>query len=268
MRFSGQPSPSGSIICDIQYRPGPEDAELVRLFTDAIRWLVIVVLNARTNDLSAVQEKQRWTSELLLGYAVLAVNEARALLLLLGGRLNRQARVHLRSLYEFELRMRRLLDESTDVALDLRDAYAYEARSLGKDLGADPSLVEADIAVVLGISDTSAIRGAKEKDALGGNMRDAMRDEPAPEKRYVGSVKWASQMSHGTVLALGEVAKASDGAGSDFFEAATRDGFGNVLLYQGLWPLLHFIVRVDQLFDTGLPRDADLHLTKSVFCQM
>jgi hypothetical protein len=258
MRFSGQQAPSDLIRCDIQYRAGAEDEDLARLFIDAIKWLVIVVLNARTHELSRLPERERWTSELLLGYATLAVNEARALLLLLSGGLHRNARVHLRSLYEFELRMCRLLDESANVAIELRDAYAYEARSLGRALGTNPSVVEAEIAAALGVPDASGVRGGKEKDALGGNMREAMRDEPSPAKRYMGSVTWASQMSHGTVLALREVAKATDGTSATFFDAATRDALGNMLLYLALWPLLHFMARLDQVFDTGLPPGADL----------
>jgi len=224
MYFSGQSEPTGAIQCAIQYKPGSEDGDLIALFAHAIRALVAVVYKARTTDVSGRPDANRWTSEFLLGYAILTVNEARSLLLLLGGGLNRHARIHGRSLWEHELHARRLVEEETNgLALKLRDAYAFEARVFGNLTDADPNAVERSIAHAIGVDDSALIRGDQERRVFGGDGRAAMKDEASPDKRYAGTVKWMGQVAHGSVLAINEIANATNGAKNDTFERAALE---------------------------------------------
>jgi hypothetical protein len=255
LRFTGQPEHE-KVLIGIQYRP-TQDHELTTALIQAIQVLVTAVGEARVRDISGEPESERWLKEFLLGFSLLTVGEARSLLLLLGDNLNRHARVHLRSIYEYELRAKILLKDPAK-ALAFRDSLAYEMREAFRHLSAQSEAVNQQIAVALGVNDASTTVGAKESVAFGGTVRDQMRDEIAPEKRYAGTFAWASRVSHGSILALHELWRAVDGSRSDLLFRATSDEKGNDLLYYVLWPVLWFAgalhekfgVRVSGLEDT------------------
>lgn len=228
MKFTGQP-PHNKIDVTIAYREFT-DADLTDIFVKAITMLVQAVGAARVKDTSADTEAKRWAKEFLVGYGLLAIGEARSILLLFSDRLNIHARIHLRSLYEYELKIKLLLEDDEKV-LKFRDAFAYEMRDFAAKLGKTPSEIDAEIERVLGIDDASRVTGTKERDALGGNVKEQMKGELQPEVRYLGTFAWASQVSHGSVLALHELAKATDGKTNDLLFYASSDAKGNALLY-------------------------------------
>ena len=63
---------------------------------------------------------------------------------------------------------------------------------------------------------------AKESDALGGSVRNQMRNEVSPQKRYFGSFAGMSWISHGSVLALREISRAVESAGPDLLSCCRR----------------------------------------------
>jgi len=149
---------------------------------ETIKELVAAIGVARSIELSAEPEAQRWVKEFLIGFSLLAIGEARSMVLLLSDRLNRHARVHLRALYEYQLRASLLL-EDPERALAFRDSLAYEMRHLIEPVGLPMPPVEAAIADSLGVPDASMIKGNKESLAFGGSVRDQMKDGFAPERR-------------------------------------------------------------------------------------
>jgi len=249
VKFTGQP-PHNKIDVTIAYREFT-DADLTDIFVKAITMLVQAVGAARVKDTSADTEAKRWAKEFLVGYGLLAIGEARSILLLFSDRLNIHARIHLRSLYEHELKIKLLLEDDEKV-LKFRDAFAYEMRDFAAKLGKTPSEIDAEIERVLGIDDASRVTGTKERNALGGNVKEQMKGELQPEVRYLGTFAWASQVSHGSVLALHELAKATDGKTNDLLFYASSDDKGNALLYYALWVILEFVVLLEREFGIGI----------------
>jgi hypothetical protein len=253
VKFTGQPQHK-KVNVSIGFRDIFQDAELTHMFVKAVSLLAQAVGGARIKDLSAKPEAERWAKEFLVGYALLAIGEARSVLLLLGDQLNRPARVHLRSLYEYEHRVAILLDDEETV-LKFRDAFAYEMRDFASRLGRTSDEINAEIERVLGVDDASSLKGTKESTALGGNVRDQMRNYGGldPERRYIGTFAWASHFSHGSVLALNELAKSTDGQSEDFLTSASADAMGNAILYNALWPVLMFVALISREFRLEIP---------------
>jgi hypothetical protein len=98
LRFTGRRH-SEPIVVNIAYR-AVYDKKLTLALADAIGILAQAIGIARGQDISGEQEALRWMKELLIGFALLAVAEARSIILLLGDGLSRHARVHVRSLFE------------------------------------------------------------------------------------------------------------------------------------------------------------------------
>lgn len=256
MKFTGQPQ-HDKLNINVSYRDVYQDAELIAAFVAAIKVLATAVGAARIKDISNEPEAKRWAREFLVGYGLLALGEARSMLLLFSDGLNMHARIHLRSLYEYELKVKLLLEDDSKV-LAFRDAFAYELRDFGKRLGKTPQEIDAEIERALGIDDASAITGAKEKQALGGTVKEQMKDELQPETRYLGTFAWTSQVSHGSVLALHELARATDGKTDDLLSIAATDNKGNALLYYALWVILQFTVLLERGFKISIPDVKDL----------
>jgi hypothetical protein len=178
MKFTGQPK-SERVNLTVKYRDVFTDAELTDVFVTALKLLTQAVGVARISDTSRDEEARRWAKEFLVGYSLLAIGEARSMLLLFSDRLNINARIHLRALWEYELKLTLLFADDEKV-LKLRDAFAYEMREFATKMGKTPEEIDAEIERVLGIDDASMVIGTKEKDALGGNVREQMRDELQP----------------------------------------------------------------------------------------
>jgi hypothetical protein len=230
LKFTGQAQHDGIDIL-IPYRE-THDVQLTHALTRAMKVLATAVQVARGQDLSAESEDRRWMKEFLVGFGLLGIGEARSILLLLSDNLSRHARVHLRSLYEYELKSKSLIRDPSR-ALKFRDALAYEMRTVAAQTGgAFAGLIEQQIAEALGVRDSRGVIGSKESEAFGGTARNQMKDEPWPEKRYVGTFAWPSMVSHGSILVMRELARSVDGVGSDVLSRAVKDGHGNDILYQ------------------------------------
>jgi len=251
MKFTGQPK-SERVNVTVKYRDVFTDAELTDIFVTALKLVTQAVGAARIHDTSDDEEVERWKKEFLVGYALLAIGEARSMLLLFSDRLNINARIHLRALWEYELKLT-LLFADDDKVLKLRDAFAYEMRDFAMKLGKTPDEIDAEIERVLGIDDASMVVGTKEKNALGGNVKEQMRDELQPEIRYLGTFSWTSLVSHGGVLALHELAKATDGKADNFLFEAFGDNKADALLYYAFWVLMFFLVHIEKKFGIGIP---------------
>jgi hypothetical protein len=252
VKFTGQPKHERASV-SVKYRDTFNDPEMTDVFVKALSMLAQAVGAARIMDISGDPEAKRWAKEFLVGYALLAIGEARSMLLLFSDRLNIHARIHLRSLYEYELKVKLLLADDEKV-LRLRDAFAYEMRVFGKKLGKTAAEVDGEIARMLGIDDASLITGTKEKTALGGNVKEQMRQELQPEIRYLGTFTWVSQVSHGSVLALHDIARGTDGKTDDFlFHASKSDNKADALLYYALWVVLELVVLIERNFEIGIP---------------
>lgn len=249
LQFTGQPRHQ-KIDVLIPYR-AVQDENLVLALIDAIKILAAAIGSARGQDISAEPEATRWTKEFLVGFSLLAVGECRSMLLLLSDKLNRHARVHLRSLYEYELRAKALLADPKR-SLAFRDSLAYEMRDVARRLNGSMDAINAEIAESLGLADASGLVGTKEKDAFGGNVRRQMKDEVAPEKRYMGTFAWASLVSHGSILALRELSRATKDTADDLLFRATDDNKGHTLLYSACWLILWFALKLRDLFGVSI----------------
>ena len=93
---------------------------------------------------------------------------------------------------------------------------------------------------------------AKESDALGGSVRNQMRNEISPQKRYFGSFAGMSWISHGSVLALREISRTVDSAGPDLLHRAADDGNGNDWLHHAGWIVLKLVGSIQEHFKFSL----------------
>jgi hypothetical protein len=250
IRFTGY-THDEPIPVNIPYR-AVYDEELTLALGDAIGALVCAVGAARGKDLSDDPEELRWMKEFLIGFALLAIGEARSVIMLLSDGLSRHARVHMRALFEYELRVK-LLAKEPRRALEVRDSIAFEMRKVGYGLGGSPETTEQQIAEALGITDASKIIGTKESDAFGGTVRSQMKDEIWPERRYFGSFAGMSWVSHGSILAIREVSRAVRDAGSDLLRCAADDGNGNDWLHHAAWILLKLTGLTQEHFGIEVP---------------
>ena len=111
-------------------------------------------------------------------------------------------------------------------------------RKVGQGLGAATETIECQIAEALGITDASTIIGERESAAFGGTVRAQMQNEVHPEKRYFGSLAGMGWVSHGSVLAIRELARSVRDAGPDLLRRAVDDENGNDWLHHAAWIML------------------------------
>lgn len=240
LRFTGQRQSPDPLKFTLSHPTGYLDDEIAETLGDALKALLLAIGRARTEHIEVLGDAEKAVREALLGFGILAFNETRAFLIVAGAGLDRHARIHFRSVMEYELRVRRIL-ELPERAINFFDAFAHEIRKTAQDLEvADEVAIENEIVAVLG---KSVHQTASEKKALygkSGDVKSAMSELPAGGKRYVGTFAWPSQVAHGSVLALRDIAKATEGAGSDFMDVAGRDGYGDRLAYIMIWTVLYF----------------------------
>ena len=251
MKFAGQPRHE-KVDVNIKYRDVFQDAELVDIYVKAVTMLALAVGAARVKDISEGSEAQRWSKEFLIGYGLLTIGEARSILLLYSDGLNVHARIHFRALFEYQHKITLLLGNDARV-LAFRDSLAFELRAFAKRLGKTPEEIEAEISRVLGVDDPASVKGTKESAALGGDLKSQMKDDLLPEQRYLGTFAWTSQTNHGSILALYELAKATDGKLDDVLVHAASDNKSNDLLYDSLWVVFQFILFIERDFGIGVP---------------
>jgi hypothetical protein len=226
---------------------------------EALKMLASAIARERTTSCAGLSDEERAVREALLGFGILAFNEGRAFLIVAGAGLDRHARVHFRSLMEYEFRVKRILEDPTR-ATAFFDAFVHEFRKVTSDLEvADQEAVEAEIERVLG-RPSAEINTGSEKKALFGksaSVKSAMEELPEGARRYAGTFGLQSQVSHGSVLALREVARSTEGVGGEFLDVASRDGYGNRLAYTLIWVLLHLANCITKRFEDGVLRVID-----------
>jgi hypothetical protein len=256
VKFSGQPRHE-KVDVSIKYRDVFQDAELVDIYVKAVTMLALAVGAARIKDTSGDSEAQRWAKEFLIGYGLLTVGEARSILLLYSDGLNVHARIHFRALFEYQHKITLLLGDDKRV-LAFRDSLAFELRAFAKRLGKSPEEIETEIGRVLSVDNPASVVGTKESVALGGDVRSQMKNDLLPEQRYLGTFAWTSQTNHGSILALYELSKATDGKQDDVLVHAASDNKSNDLLYDSLWVVFQFILVIERDFGIGVPGVDDL----------
>ena len=253
LKFTGQPKPE-RIDFKLSHPTGYLDEDLSEAVADALRTLAIAIGEARTRDISGEGDEERAVREALLGFGILAFNEARAFLIVAGAGLDRHARIHYRAVMEYELRVKRILEDA-GCAKALFDAFAHEFRKFTRDLElTDQNAVDAEIEATMGVPADELETGPEKRALFGksGDVKSAMNDLPNGNRRYVGTFSWPSQVSHGSIMALREVAKSTAGAGSNFLDLAGRDGYGDRLAYSIIWTIMHFANHIAIRFDFGL----------------
>jgi hypothetical protein len=248
IKFTGQ-QPADRLSFQLSYPVGYLDEGLCDIFVDALRTLASAIGEARSRDIEELDQEQRAVREALLGFSILTFNEARAYLIVAGAGLDRHAGIHFRSIMEYEFRFKRLLKEPSR-AKALFEAFAHEFRKMAKDLElSDQDAIERSIADAIGTAEIA--NNGSEKEALfgkKGHMKGAMQDVAEGWRRYLGTFSWPSQVSHGTVLALRDLARSLEGVGSDFLTIAGRDGYGNRLAHATIWNVLYFANTTARLF--------------------
>lgn len=251
MRFTGQPDLGDRLDIPVLLSDERHDPDLREGYVLAIQTLAIVAALARRANLQALPEAKRWALECLLCYGILAIGEARSLVILEAARLNIHARIHFRALNEYDARSHVILNDEAK-ALQFRDSLAYELRELGKKLGQDETAVETTIAASLG-ANSRTIKGGMEKSVFG-SARDAVPDSGIPrDVRYATAFAYPGHVAHGSIIALKNLAVSIDGRGADFIEAAATDDMSEHMLYTAAWFALHFAESIAAYFDLGFP---------------
>lgn len=253
LKFTGQPRPD-RIDFRLSYPTGYLDVDLAETVEDALRALAIAIREARSYDISSETDDERAVREAMLGFGILTFNEARAFLIVAGAGLDRHARIHYRSIMEYEFRLKRILEDPTR-AKAFFDAFVHELRKLADDLEQmDEEAIDREIESTMGVPASSLSTGPEKKALFGksGDVKTAMKELPYGNRRYVGTFSWPSQVSHGSIMALREVARSIAGAGSDFLDLAGRDGYGNRLAYSIIWNILSLANHIAIRFDFGL----------------
>jgi hypothetical protein len=206
---------------------GHVDPRVIKASQAAIEILGGCIANARSYSEGRKSEPKL---EILLGLALLAFSEAQALLMLCSGGLERSARVHMRSLFEYTIRASIILEDSVKAEQFMAAALA-ELDYLGKSIAADQQTIDEAKAQYLG-SLPSTTATMREKRALGGDMSTLIKARSG-DKVYGTMYAYPSLFSHGSILALDEVSRALKGVGNNFQDSVNKDGRGAIYLLSG-----------------------------------
>ena len=227
----------------VAYANDIQPAPHLQILRDYIVLLDKCVSAARSYQEQSNDKKTAASLNLTVGFGLLAMSEARAALMLLSIGLERSARIHLRALYEYNLRAR--LVQNKDTARAFMLAAGYEAREYAKSMQwPDERVLQADRRF-LGDAEAGE-KAQRERDALGGNVKALIRETAGSVRDYALYFVFPSQYSHGSILALYEVSVAAQGKQQDFGEASFRDGLGKVqLLFAALQVLLLTALLID-----------------------
>jgi hypothetical protein len=242
LRFTGQAKPD-KIDFTVNYLTGYQDAELCDTLAEALKALAIALGEARSHNIEHLPDEERAVREVLLGFSILAYNETRAFLMVAAGGLELHARIHYRSVMEYEFKTKTILNTPSR-ALAFLKAFAHEFRKLGSGLNITEEALNTHIIEALGLP----VESASEKRALYGkpdkksptDVKSAMAESAEGSVRYLATFSVPSMVSHGGIVALRDVARAIDGAGSDFLDIAARETFSINILYGMIWPVLYF----------------------------
>jgi hypothetical protein len=199
------------------------------LLRDAITILDRCVAAARTHQGEPESKEVEASLNMMLGLGLVTVSEARALLLLLSIGLERSARIHLRSLYECQVRASLMRNPKTARAFRL--AALSEVTKFAVWLKSTPAEIQAIERRFIGDMDEQETT-LREKDALGGTMQTLLRRESGSDEQYAALFAHPSLFSHGSVLALQEISEAVQGKTDDFLDAVFSDGTGYMSLIE------------------------------------
>ena len=181
----------------------------------------------------------------VVGFGALGISEGQACLLLFSASLDRSARIHLRSLYEYNVRAR--LVSNPEIAVNFLAAAAYEVNEIGSAMGYSDEAIASAISRFALPPDA---KPGKEGRALGGTMKKII-EQRSGAKEYAGFFAFPSQMSHGSILALHEVANAVAGKGAEFPAYVISDGRSNEGLLQATTHIHDLIATIREVCEVG-----------------
>lgn len=247
---------SETVLSDIAYYRELQPPEYLKVLRRSVRLLDRSVASARGFKAPNPESAEAATVDLLVGLAMLAMSEARALLLLTSFGLERSARIHLRSLFEYTFRAGLVQDPKTASAF--KAAAAVEVVKLLADLGREQTEeIEAAIARYTRGLDASE-EPVREKRALGGDVRTLIEREFANDKgAYARSFSFPSLFSHGSIVALDEVSRHTEGRGRDFPQGIFRDGQGFRLLAMATAHVLELVIMLIKAFNVEVGDEWD-----------
>jgi hypothetical protein len=226
--FNDQPR-MDRIQVEIPYHPGIQHPALLAVLRDAITLLEKSVAAALGPKETLDDKKLEAPRRLTLGFCLLAMSEGRAALVLLSLGLERSARVHLRSLFEYNFRAS--LVQSPEKARMFQLAAMAEAKLFIERTGGGPEeLAKAEAQFLFDRDEDEAV--VREKAALG-DMLSQLRERYGSDSEYATRFAWPSLFSHGSILALYEVSHAIAGKGKAFAEHVFMDLRGPFGLLEG-----------------------------------
>ncbi|MHB8703999.1 MAG: hypothetical protein ACYC8W_07680 [Candidatus Tyrphobacter sp.] len=209
--------------------PMRDDAS-VRIYHDAINLLAGSLSAARRQDKIPIEGGQRAQFEMIFGYSMLALNEARALWSLVSAGLELQATVHLRTIAEHAARATTLIRDELLAERTYQSLGASE-RDLLDDLQLEPGVKAA-------IETTFAPVVEHKPDwKFLPKMRETLKVAALGAFDY-GSYRAFSQTVHGSVFALRRLAQAIRDSDDDFIDRACQDGSGEYQFSQATYLIL------------------------------
>jgi hypothetical protein len=187
-----------------------------RTYHDALNLLGAALAGARRQATIPVGTDERAQFELVFGYSMLAIGEARAYWSLVSCGLETPALVHLRTLVEHAARASRIILDAPE-ARRVYESLGASERDLAKDL-----TLEADVRETLEKQFAPVIEEKPDR-RIFPSMADMLKSGTLGGVDN-GEYRTMSQVLHGSILALRQVAKITNNVDEDFIAAATLDG--------------------------------------------
>jgi hypothetical protein len=187
-----------------------------RNFHDAINLLGGSLAASRRLTALPPGSDERAQFEVVFGYAMLTMGEARAFWALLSAQLETPALVHLRTMLEHAVRTSKLISDP-EAARKIYDSLGASERELAADLDLSPDArktLEEQFAPIVGTKADRDLLPSMKKMLSTGAV--GLFDH--------GDYRLMSQVTHGTVLALRSVAMITNQVDRDFIFFATLDG--------------------------------------------
>jgi hypothetical protein len=135
-------------------------------------------------------------------------------------------------------------------------SFAYEARTMGRELGTDADKIDAEIERALDRHPDEVDSGKESAALFGGSLKKAMDQATKSTKRYA-VFRWASMISHGLIVGLRELEKSLSGVNRDVFERAAHAPDTEAVLYTTIWPVLHLAGLLQEEFGVDVAVDFD-----------
>jgi hypothetical protein len=251
LRFLGATESSNTSIT-LGAFAGYIDTRVITVMHESLKILAGCIGNARAISKDRESEPRL---EVLLGLALLAFAEGQALLMLCSAGLERSARVHMRSLYEYSVRAAVLLADKAKAEQFTLAAIA-ELEYLGALISAPRADIERAKAHFLGAGAAAPSTIKREKAALGGDMRTIIKGQ-AGDRAYGTMFAHPSMFSHGSILALDEVSRALVDVGNNFQAPLSNDGQGSTYLLAGATACCDLATKLVKHFRADAAKDLE-----------